>query len=108
MQSTWWNPNSCRWGIEPFNLQLFPNTNFFFLGSEDCLYIYVYVPKENINKEDNFDVVVHIHGGYLNIGSPYNMVLPDYIMDKNVILVSFNYRLGAAGKATIESYEKAL
>lgn len=66
------------------------------------------MPKENINKEDNFDVVVHIHGGYLNIGSPYNMVLPDYIMDKNVILVSFNYRLGAAGKATIESYEKAL
>ncbi|XP_044745301.1 uncharacterized protein LOC123307148 [Coccinella septempunctata] len=67
------------------------------IGSEDCLYIYVYVPKENISQSDNLDVVVHIHGGYLNIGSPYTMVLPDYVMDKNVILVALNYRLGAAG-----------
>lgn len=73
------------------------NENQEVIGSEDCLYIYVYVPKEHINRRDNLDVVVHIHGGSLVVGSPYEMVLPDYIMDRNVILVTFNYRLGAAG-----------
>ncbi|KAL3287462.1 hypothetical protein HHI36_001933 [Cryptolaemus montrouzieri] len=69
-------------------------------GSEDCLYLYVYVPKEQIDKTASLDVVVHIHGGPwigLISGSPEDMALPDYVMDQNIILVTLNYRLGAQG-----------
>ncbi|KAK9872458.1 hypothetical protein WA026_017926 [Henosepilachna vigintioctopunctata] len=66
-------------------------------GTEDCLYMYIYVPKKRISRYYNFDVVVHMHGGSLVVGSPYENILPDYLMDKNIILVAFNYRLGAAG-----------
>ncbi|KAK9872455.1 hypothetical protein WA026_017924 [Henosepilachna vigintioctopunctata] len=67
------------------------------IGTEDCLYLNVYVPKNNIDENDTFDVLVHIHGGSLSIGSASTMSLPDYLMDKDLILVAFNYRLGAAG-----------
>lgn len=65
--------------------------------------MYVYVPNEHIDRQKNYDVVVHIHGGSLFVGSPYEMVQPDYIMDKDVIFVTFNYRLGAAGE-TLHSF----
>lgn len=40
-----------------------------------------------------------IHGGafYLSHGGS-NIFGPDYFMDKNVVLVSVNYRLGALGQ----------
>lgn len=47
------------------------------------------------------DVVIHIHGGAFMIGSPSVMAGPDYIMDRDVIYVSFNYRLGVLGTKTI-------
>lgn len=72
--------------------------NTLFLESEDCLYVYVYVPREKINGDENLDVVVHIHGGGFMLGSPTIMTSPDYIMDEDVILVTFNYRLGIFGE----------
>lgn len=66
------------------------------IGTEDCLYVYVYVPGTS-PPEKPLDVVVHIHGGAFMIGSPSMMAGPDYIMDKDVVYVSMNYRLGLLG-----------
>ncbi|XP_022918356.2 carboxylic ester hydrolase-like [Onthophagus taurus] len=66
-------------------------------GTEDCLYINVYVPKEKINREDKLDVIVHIHGGAFMMGSGHSFAGPSKIMDRDVILVNFNYRLGPFG-----------
>lgn len=60
--------------------------------------MYVYVPKETINGDENLDVVVHIHGGGFMLGSPELTAGPDYIMDQDVIFVSFNYRLAIFGE----------
>lgn len=68
------------------------------LGTEDCLYVYIYVPREEIKAGDKLlDVVIHIHGGAFTIGSPIAMAEPDYIMDRDVVYITFNYRLGLLG-----------
>lgn len=60
--------------------------------------MYVYVPREQISESDQLlDVVIHIHGGAFMVGSPSLMAGPDYIMDKDVVYVSLNYRLGLLG-----------
>jgi carboxylesterase type B len=42
--------------------------------------------------------MVWIHGGGFLVGSSQtNMYGPDYIMQKDVVLVSFNYRIGVFG-----------
>nr|WCC58196.1 carboxylesterase [Pharsalia antennata] len=71
-------------------------------GTEDCLYVYVYVPRENVTGNENLDVVVHIHGGAFMVGSPKFMAGPSFIMDKEVIYVSFNYRLAILGFLSTE------
>lgn len=68
------------------------------LGVEDCLYLYVYVPRKIINPTDLLDVVVHIHGGGFMLGAPQYMAGPEFFMDRDVIVVSLNYRLGILGK----------
>lgn len=60
--------------------------------------MYVYVPLENITGNENLDVVVHIHGGAFILGAPKYLAGPDYILDKDVVFVSFNYRLGIFGE----------
>jgi carboxylesterase type B len=42
-------------------------------------------------------VIVNIHGGAFMFGSG-SVPGPKYLMDQDVILVTFNYRLGALGK----------
>lgn len=64
-------------------------------GQEDCLYLNVYTPST----DGNFSVMFWIHGGAFSSGhSSSEMFGPDYFMDKNVVLVSINFRLGALGK----------
>nr|XP_022918480.1 venom carboxylesterase-6-like [Onthophagus taurus] len=67
------------------------------LGTEDCLYINVYVPKEKLNRDDKLDVVVHIHGGAFMVGTGHGLAGPSKIMDRDVVYVNFNYRLGPFG-----------
>ncbi|GJQ64905.1 Est-6 [Trypoxylus dichotomus] len=67
------------------------------MGQEDCLYLNVYVPREEINPEENLDVIVHIHGGAFEIGSPGYMAAPGLIMDRDVVYVTMSYRLGIFG-----------
>ena len=70
------------------------------LGQEDCLLLNVYVPETAINDPENarYPVMFWIHGGSLITGSNNFAELgPLYLMDKEVILVSVNYRLGPLG-----------
>ncbi|NP_001180223.1 juvenile hormone esterase precursor [Tribolium castaneum] len=81
----------------PFCIQ----KNYFFSnpkveGSEDCLYLNVYVPKTEGSQLLPVMVFIHWGGFFAGRGSSdYNG--PEYIMDKDVILVTFNYRLGVFG-----------
>ncbi|KAK2586966.1 hypothetical protein KPH14_010941 [Odynerus spinipes] len=66
------------------------------IGDEDCLYLNVYTPE--LNKEARKAVMVWIHGGAWNAGSGDDDVYgPDFLIDQDVVLVTFNYRLGALG-----------
>ncbi|GAB6026531.1 hypothetical protein CHUAL_012953 [Chamberlinius hualienensis] len=65
-------------------------------GNEDCLTINVYTPWNSDQK--SLPVMVFIHGGGFNIGTGnYAMYPPEKLMDYDVVLVTFNYRLGMLG-----------
>ncbi|CAG4966489.1 unnamed protein product [Parnassius apollo] len=65
------------------------------LGSEDCLKINVYVPAV---AERPLPVMVYIHGGVFILGSGGKLIYgPDFLIQKGVIVVTFNYRLGVLG-----------
>ncbi|XP_029172662.1 uncharacterized protein LOC114941733 [Nylanderia fulva] len=66
------------------------------IGDEDCLNLNVYT--RNINPPKNSSVMVWIHGGNFIVGdSTWSFYGPDYIIQKDVVLVTLNYRLGALG-----------
>ncbi|GAB6021609.1 Carboxylesterase 5A [Chamberlinius hualienensis] len=66
------------------------------IGDEDCLNINVYTP--NIDSNAKLPVMVWIHGGGFTLGSGlHSSYGPQNWMDQPVVLVSFNYRLGALG-----------
>ncbi|RZC33123.1 venom carboxylesterase-6-like [Asbolus verrucosus] len=71
-------------------------------GEEDCLYLNIYVPRENPTRKDKLDVIVHIHGGAFMSGSGHYYSHPEYLMDEDVVFVSFNYRLGILGFLSTE------
>ncbi|XP_031338023.1 esterase SG1-like isoform X1 [Photinus pyralis] len=68
---------------------------------EDCLYLNVYVPKRQPPVNDNYDVIVNIHGGAFMMGDSA-LAGPGYIMDRDVVYVNLNYRLGALGFLSTE------
>ncbi|KAI7815092.1 carboxylesterase, partial [Rhyzopertha dominica] len=67
-------------------------------GVEDCLVLNIYVPSAAPSSEDSFEVIAHVHGGGFSIGSgPTTRIFPHYLVDRNIILVTMNYRLGPFG-----------
>ena len=69
---------------------------YFTVGSEDCLFLNVFVPS-TIKPEEKMAVMVWIHGGAFSMGSSsgyYGGVLAAF---NDVIVVSINYRLGVNG-----------
>lgn len=72
-----------------------------YIGQEDCLYLNVFVPGNVINPSKNYDVLFMIHGGGFTYGMAH-MTGPKFLMDRNVILVTFNYRLGVLGFMSTE------
>ncbi|KAH1023769.1 hypothetical protein HUJ05_003371 [Dendroctonus ponderosae] len=70
--------------------------------SEDCLYLNVYVP--NVQLAEDFPVMFFIFGGGFREGNSSKLFYgPDFLMERgNVILVTFNYRLGAFGFISTE------
>ncbi|KAF0751373.1 esterase E4-like isoform X1 [Aphis craccivora] len=66
------------------------------VGSEDCLYLNIFVPQEEMVEKKA--VMVFIHGGAFNYGSgSLDFYSPDYLLDENVIVVTINYRLNVLG-----------
>ncbi|ETN61217.1 esterase B1 [Anopheles darlingi] len=74
------------------------------IGSEDHLYINVYTKQLNPTKP--LPVLLWIHGGaFMRGSSGTEMYAPDYLLQKDVVFVSFNYRIGAFGFLSLDSKE---
>ena len=66
-------------------------------GEEDCLYLNIWVP-ETSNSTQLLPVMVWIHGGFFLFGSGDAEYQSFHrLVEKNMIVVSINYRLGALG-----------
>lgn len=62
---------------------------------EDCLKINVYVPA---HASGPLPVMVYIHGGAFILGSGGKLVYnPEFLVKRDVIAVTFNYRIGILG-----------
>ena len=70
------------------------------IGEEDCLVLNIYVPENVIinKKDEKLPVMIWIHGGGLMTGSGSLLDYdPVYLVNKNVAIVTINYRLGPFG-----------
>uniref|UniRef100_A0A1B6D1F0 Carboxylesterase type B domain-containing protein n=1 Tax=Clastoptera arizonana TaxID=38151 RepID=A0A1B6D1F0_9HEMI len=68
------------------------------IGDEDCLYLDIYTPSVPVNAQTSrlLDVIVYINGeGFTS--SSGNDFGPNYLLDRDVVFVTFNYRVGALG-----------
>ncbi|XP_053970733.1 esterase FE4-like isoform X1 [Hylaeus volcanicus] len=66
----------------------------YIFGSEDCLYLNVYTNSLNQSKP----VIFWIHGGGFQQGTgSFKFIRPDYLITKDVVVVTVNYRLGPFG-----------
>ncbi|XP_041970152.1 acetylcholinesterase-like [Aricia agestis] len=66
-----------------------------YTGTLDCLRLNVYVPNTG---SQNKAVVIYIHGGAFRQGNGGKYILgPEYLVRHDVIVVTFNYRLGPYG-----------
>ncbi|EZA57759.1 Esterase FE4 [Ooceraea biroi] len=66
------------------------------IGDEDCLFLNVYTTDMKPHKKRS--VMVWIHGGGYVVGmGDESLYGPDHIVQKDVVLVTLNYRLGALG-----------
>lgn len=75
-------------------------------GVEDCLYISIYTPQLPDLSKPLLPVMVYIYGGGFDTGtSEYDDAAPDYLLDKGVVFVSFNYRLGIFGFLSLGDIE---
>ncbi|XP_060847593.1 juvenile hormone esterase-like isoform X1 [Rhopalosiphum padi] len=81
------------------NNHFFSSIRHLTFGKEDCLYLNVYTPNVN----GKLPVMFWIHGGGFLAGhSGSNVYGPEYFMDKDVVFVSINYRLGLFGFISTE------
>ncbi|KAF6207436.1 hypothetical protein GE061_018679 [Apolygus lucorum] len=67
-------------------------------GSEDCLYLNVYRPK---NDRENMPVLFRVHGGAFQVGNIGPRENADYLMDEDLVLVQIHYRMNAIGFASL-------
>lgn len=82
-----------------------PNDPNKVIGSEDCLFVNVWTPRER-SPEKLLPVLVYIHGGYLLYLSGNWKGLhpsPEMVSDMKIVGVSFNYRLNAFGFLALKS-----
>ena len=69
------------------------------VGQEDCLYLNIFVPEKGLEGQTlNMSVMVWIYGGSMVEGSfTFDRYGPQTFMERDVILVTINYRLGPLG-----------
>lgn len=67
------------------------------MGTENCLHLSVFT--HDIHPNALVPCMVWIHGGAFIYGSNSKDVYsPEFLLRKNIVLISINYRLGAFGK----------
>ncbi|KAF9166701.1 hypothetical protein DFQ26_007158 [Actinomortierella ambigua] len=68
-------------------------------GEEDCLFMNVFTPKLNANKSSLLPVMFYIHGGSFTSGTGSDPAFsPGNLSSRGqVVVVTFNYRLGVFG-----------
>ena len=66
-------------------------------GSEDCLYLNVYLPRAAVQARKPLRVFVWIHGGSLWVGQGSDYDPRKLALDGEAVVVSLNYRLGMFG-----------
>ncbi|XP_026275859.2 venom carboxylesterase-6-like [Frankliniella occidentalis] len=66
------------------------------VGEEDCLYLNVFTPRLPAAGAPLLDVLVWIHGGGFMFGGSSDWG-PEFLLDKDVVLVTINYRVGPLG-----------
>ncbi|XP_055628574.1 venom carboxylesterase-6-like isoform X2 [Toxorhynchites rutilus septentrionalis] len=79
-------------------------------GDEDCLYLNIYTVHTGVGKKPRplLPVLVWIHGGSFVEGSSETDIFgPEFILDENVIVVTFNYRLASFGFLGIDELQIA-
>ncbi len=76
-----------------------------FVGSEDCLFLNVHVPNVTLTKADKgLPVMVYVHGGGFVAGDGGDAYAgPEFLLDRDVILVTMNYRIGPLGFFTLDN-----
>jgi cholinesterase len=73
-------------------------------GDFDALHLNVYT--NNMNPDTPYPVIVFIHGGGWQTGSGNtDNYGPDYLVERNVTIVTINYRLGAFGFLSLDDPE---
>ncbi|XP_054085635.1 esterase B1 isoform X2 [Zeugodacus cucurbitae] len=73
-------------------------------GSEDCLYLNVYA--KDLKSDKPRPVMIWIHGGGFVVGEANrDWYGPEYFMEKDIILVTIQYRLGVFGFLTLTTPE---
>ncbi|CAF1043161.1 unnamed protein product [Rotaria sp. Silwood1] len=70
----------------------FPPSNF----SEDCLYLNIFTPNRTDRYMPKLPVIVFLHGGDF-IGGSSQIYNGFVLAQRNVVVVTFNYRLGPLG-----------
>ncbi|CAB3260354.1 unnamed protein product [Arctia plantaginis] len=76
-------------------------------GNEDCLYLNVYTPKLPLTGSTLLPVMVLFHGGGFIAGDGTDVSAhgPDFLIDREVVIVSLNYRLGILGFLSLDRKE---
>lgn len=86
----------------PACLQVF-NKHWIHGASEDCLFLNIFVPAID-DGDVKKAVMFHIHGGAFIEGSGDDVLCgPDFLVERDVILVTMNYRLGLLGFLTLNT-----
>ena len=77
------------------------------MGTEDCLFLNVYVPDAVFDNPDSkLPVMVYFHGGALSSGNNwYANYGPKHFTTKDVLVVVVNYRLGPIGFLSLGTKE---
>ncbi|KAI5711203.1 hypothetical protein M8J75_015025 [Diaphorina citri] len=78
-------------------MTLVPRFHSIPMGEENCLFLNVHTPEK-------LPVLVWIYGGAFQMGDSGNMTYgPYYLMDRDVVYVNLNYRLGVLGFLSFET-----
>ncbi len=89
------NPTDFRFGLDE-------NERGKPIGSEDCLFLNVYTPKQHFDasinlKDSTLPVMVFFHFGGNSVGWGSRLDLSKFAAEMNSVVVSMNYRLGMFG-----------